>query len=99
MPANSSAIMNMKKIASGRYGELTNRNPAIRQITKTTSPCANATIAPPSIRPKTISSRETGATSVSFKNPNCRSQIISMPENTALKRIAIETIPGERKLM
>ena len=78
---------------------MTNRNPAIRQITNTTSPCANATIAPPSILPNTISSRETGATSVSFRKPNCRSQMISMPENTALNKIAMEIIPGERKLI
>ena len=39
-------------------------------------------MAPPSVRPIMIEKRGTGATSVSFKKPNCRSQISSMPEKT-----------------
>jgi hypothetical protein len=41
-----------------------------------------------------ISSRETGATSVSFKNPNCLSQMIWIPEKTEVKRTLIATMPG-----
>ncbi len=39
-----------------------------------------ATVAPPSVRPIMIRIRGTGATSVSFRKPNWRSQISSMPE-------------------
>ncbi len=43
-----------------------------------------------------IVSRETGATSVSFKNPNCRSQISSMPEKTDVNRTVMAITPGAR---
>ena len=39
-----------------------------------------ATVAPPSVRPTMICRRGTGATSVSLRNPNCRSHSRPMPE-------------------
>jgi hypothetical protein len=50
----------------------------------------------PSVRPSTITSRDTGATSVSFRKPNWRSQMISMPLKTAVNRMPIVTMPGAR---
>ena len=43
-----------------------------------------ATVAPPSVRPNMIWIRGTGATSVSLREPNCRSHSRPMPENTAV---------------
>ena len=51
------------------------------------TPWKTATVAPPSVRPNMMVKRETGATKVSFRNPNCLSQIISMPEKIAVKRM------------
>jgi len=39
---------------------------------------------------------ETGATRVSFRKPNWRSQMISIPLNTAVKRMPMVTMPGAR---
>ena len=63
------------------------RNPASRQITTTISPWNSATVAPPSVRPIMIRMRGTGATSVSFRKPNWRSQISSIPEKIAVNRM------------
>ena len=41
----------------------------------------------------------TGATIVSFKNPNWRSQMISMPEKTAVKRMLMAITPGAMNWM
>ncbi len=53
-----------------------------------------ATVAPPSVRPIMICRRETGATSVSFRKPNWRSQSIAMPEKTELKSTVMPMTPG-----
>ncbi len=52
-----------------------------RTAMNTSRPWIIATVAPPSVRPIITHSRGTGATSVSFRKPNCRSQIRPMPEN------------------
>ena len=52
-------------------------------------------MAPPQVRPIMITMRGTGATIVSFKKPNWRSQISSMPENTAGNRMVMPITPGE----
>jgi hypothetical protein len=57
-------------------------------------PWMTATVAPPSVRPTMISIRETGATSVSLRKPNCRSHSIAIPEKTELKSTVIPTTPG-----
>ena len=62
-------------------------------------PCTTAVVAPPAVWPSMISSRLTGATSVSFRNPNCLSQMIWIPEKTDVNRTLIATIPGMRKTM
>ena len=38
----------------------------------------------------------TGATSISFRNPNCRSKISSIPEKIDVNRIVIPITPGAR---
>jgi hypothetical protein len=48
------------------------------------------------VRPSTISIRDTGATSVSFRKPNWRSQMISMPLKTAVNKMPVVTMPGAR---
>ena len=46
--------------------------------------------------PSMMLKRDTGATIVSFKNPNCLSQISSMPPKIAVKTTAMATMPGAR---
>jgi len=58
-----------------------------------------ATVAPPKVLPSIISNLETGATNVSFKKPNCLSQIISIPEKTAAKRMLMAITPGVKNWM
>jgi len=41
-----------------------------------------------------LGKRGTGATSVSLRKPNCRSQSMAMPEKTELKRTVMPTTPG-----
>ena len=53
-----------------------------------------AIVAPPSVRPAMIVSRGTGATSVSFKNPNCRSQRSPIPEKIDVNSTPIAMTPG-----
>ena len=62
-------------------------------------PCIRATVAPPSVRPIMMVRRGTGATSTSFRKPNWRSQISSMPEKIAVNRIDIPMTPGARNWM
>ena len=64
------------------------------QTIRISVPWIDAIVAPPSVRPSMICSRGTGATSVSFRKPNCRSQSRPMPEKIDVKRIAMPTTPG-----
>jgi hypothetical protein len=86
----------MNNSANGNSSGCAGRNPAARQTTKTMLPWISATVALPSVRPSTISSRGTGATRVSFRKPNWRSQMISMPLKIAVNRMPIVTMPGAR---
>ena len=72
----------------------TGRKPAAIAITRTSMPCRVATVAPPSVRPNMMDSRETGATIVSFRNPNWRSQITCMPLKIEVKMIDMPMMPG-----
>ena len=54
------------------------------------------TVAPPNIFPTTMLVLETGATNISFKNPNCLSQITDTPEEVELNKIIIPITPGAR---
>ena len=62
------------------------------------SPWRTDVVAPPAVWPSMISSLDTGATSVSFKNPNCLSQMIWMPEKIEVKSTLIATMPGTRNM-
>jgi hypothetical protein len=69
------------------------------EINKTKMPCKKATVAPPKVLPNIILNLETGATKVSFKKPNCLSQITSMPLYIAVNIMLIAIIPGARNWM
>ena len=56
-------------------------------------------MAPPSVRPIITYVRGTGATSVSFKKPNCRSHSSPMPENAAENSTVMPMTPGARNWM
>jgi hypothetical protein len=90
------AISAMNSSASGSSSGCAGRKPAARQTRKTMLPWISATVALPSVCPSTILSRDTGATSVSFRKPNWRSQMVSMPLKTAVNRMPIVTMPGAR---
>ena len=64
---------------------------------KINSPCIIETVEPPAVVPKTIESRDTGATITSFRNPNSLSQSTEMPANIELKSKVMPIIPGVRK--
>ena len=63
------------------------------------SPVRAAQLDVPSMVQAAREMRETGATRVSFKNPNWRSQITCMPLKTAVKMMLMPMMPGARKLM
>ena len=54
-------------------------------------------VAPPRVLPTTIENLLTGATKISFRKPNCRSQIIDTPANIDANIIDKATMPGARK--
>src|SRR5205823_1368959 len=70
------------------------RKPAMSVTAKISAPWSTATVAPPSVRPIMIARRGTGATKVSFKNPNWRSHSMAIPENMAVNRTAMPITPG-----
>jgi hypothetical protein len=57
-------------------------------------PWTVAMLAPPAALPTTIADRLTGATSISRRNPNSRSQTIDMAEKIAIVTTLIATMPG-----
>ena len=57
-----------------------------------------ATVAPPAHLPTTIAPRRTGATSISRRKPNSRSQTIEIAENSAVNRTVIAITPGNMKV-
>ena len=59
-----------------------------------TEACATAIDAPPSNLPMPIAVRLIGATSISRRKPNSRSQMIVMPANTEFIITIIATTPG-----
>ena len=64
------------------------------QTTSTSVPWMIAIVAPPSVRPTMICRRGTGATSVSLRKPNCRSQSRPIPEKIDVNRMPIAMTPG-----
>ena len=63
------------------------------------SPWRLATVAPPRVRPKMIWMRGTGATRVSLRKPNWRSQSMAMPEKMELKSTVMPMTPGAMNWM
>ncbi len=57
--------------------------------------CIVETTVPLRAFPTTIEKRETGATSISFINPNSLSHMIEIDEKMELKRMVIPIIPGK----
>src|SRR5467141_2089035 len=84
----------MTRNASGTASRLTGRKPAMSVTPKMSVPCSTATVAPPRVRPTMIARRGTGATSVSFRNPNWRSHSIAIPENMAVNSTVMPITPG-----
>jgi hypothetical protein len=81
-------------IAMVNPGTLLIFRPKNKEIMRIIVPWIRAAVAPPTVCPNIISVLETGATSVSFKKPNCLSQIICIPENIEVNNTLIEIIPG-----
>ena len=92
----SIAIKNINQNAMITMDRFTGLNHTNIEMKKTIIPCNDATVAPPSVLPIIILYLETGATKVSLRNPNCLSQITSIPLNIAVKRMLIAIIPGAR---
>src|SRR4029450_702696 len=57
-----------------------------------------ATVAPPRHLPVRMAVVLTGATTISRRNPNSRSQTIEMPENAAVNSTEVASTPGNRKV-
>src|SRR5919197_1071208 len=55
-------------------------------------------MAPPNALPTMMALRRTGATSISRRKPNSRSQTIDTPENAAVNSSDIASTPGNRKV-
>jgi len=66
-------------------------------IARIVSPWIIEMVAPPRVLPTTIENLLTGATKISFRNPNCLSQIIDTPANIDANTIERAAIPGARK--
>ena len=60
----------------------------------TITPWMQATVAPPKHLPITIELRRIGATIISRRKPNSRSQTIDAAENIAVNITAMQRIPG-----
>ena len=93
---NNSEINSIIKMAGKINSQFTGRKPKIMANTITTKPWKVAMVAPPKVLPIIILKRDTGATIVSFKNPNCLSQISAMPEKIAVKIMLMPIMPGTK---
>jgi hypothetical protein len=65
----------------------------------TSNPCSIAFVADPIVRPSMMYVRGTGATSVSFRKPNWRSQSSAIPEKVAENSTVIAMTPGATNWM
>ena len=92
------AISIMKRNAIGTLARLCGRNPAIVQTIIISVPWSVATVAPPRVRPIMMWIRGTGATSVSFRKPNCRSNSRPTPEKIDDEEDRHADDPGRQKL-
>ncbi len=62
-------------------------------------PCIRAVVPPPSTLPTATDERGMGATSISLRKPNSRSQMMEMAENMAVNSTVMHTMPGYMKVM
>src|SRR5262245_49787255 len=79
--------------STGEYG-----TPTAPANTNISTPWTVATEAPPRHLPSTIAPRRTGATSISRRKPNSRSQTTDAAEKSAVNITAIDSTPGNRKV-
>ena len=63
--------------------------------TRMMTACATDMNVPEMALPMTMESREMGATSISFMNPNSRSQTIEMDEKIDENRMVMPIMPGK----
>ena len=68
--------------------------PTVPSSASSTRLCPVATIAPPRHLPQMIEAREIGATIISRRNPNSRSQTSEMPANAAVNSTDVASTPG-----
>ena len=95
-PTAKNAISSMNTSAGARpMSEIF--TPRIALAIRIIKPWINATVDPPKVLPTTIEILLTGATSTSFRNPNCLSQMTEMPANIDEKTTDMAIIPGARK--
>jgi hypothetical protein len=89
-------MRNIRITANGKSAQLEILNPIKKAKIITINPWNMLVVAPPKHLPNNRLALDTGATRVSFKNPNCLSQIKDIPFITALNSIVMPTIPGAK---
>src|SRR4051794_15713352 len=72
--------------------------PTVPASASRTRLCPVATIAPPRHFPQMMEAREIGATIISRRKPNSRSQTSEMPANAAVKSTDVASTPGNRNV-
>src|SRR5215207_4317157 len=72
--------------------------PTVPSSASSTRLCRVATIAPPRHLPQMIDAREIGATIISRRKPNSRSQTSEMPEKAAVTSTDVASTPGKRNV-
>ncbi len=98
MPMNERPMRNMNINEMRNDASETSLNPIRYDKNSIVTPCISAGVTPPNILPSTIELLFTGATIISFKNPNCLSHKTDIPENIDVKSMDIPTIPGTRNI-
>ncbi len=77
--------------AGARCNPTTGANNNVRQ------PCTTVTTVPDSVLPRTIVTREIGATNTSLRKPNSRSHMMVTPWNMPPKSTAMAIAPAKTK--
>src|SRR6516164_814555 len=90
--AKESMQANNKEI--NKAGQLCGWKPKMRAIINKTMPWITPIVAPPSAPPSMTFVLETGATRVSFKNPNCLSKRILAPQKIEVNKMVWAMTPG-----
>jgi len=90
------------KASSSRKPTMAKKRPTVRSTPTTGAtttrmrPWTTATDPPPRALPNTSAARDTGATSISRKNPNSRSHTIAIAENSDEVSTDMARMPGSR---